>query len=380
MNQKTIGIVGGGQLGRMLTDAAHGLGFQVVVLDPSSPSPAGQVADRQIVGSFKDRKKILELSKASDFLTFEIESADNKTLEEIAKKGKSVNPSPKILKIIKDKFEQKTFLTNHNIPVADFALIQNEKDAVKQGEIFGYPFLLKARFDAYDGRGNYVVRKKGDIPKAFKKLSISPLYAEKFIPFKKELAVVSARDKFNTIYSFDVVETIHENNICHIVRSPANIPAPLKLKANKLAKQVLEALGGIGVFAIEMFLDKNGNVLVNEIAPRVHNSGHHTIEAYSASQFEQQIRAITRMPLIKPKTKSKASVMINILGKRNGKAKYKASHEVSEKIKSMNGVGVHIYGKMETRKERKMGHITAIANTLKEAERKAKKAHKHISI
>lgn len=376
MKVKTIGIVGGGQLGRMLTDAAHRLGYRVVVLDPNSPSPAGQVADKQIIGGFKDRKKILELAKVSDFLTFEIESADNKTLEEIAKKGKPVNPSPKILRIIKDKFEQKVFLSEHNIPVADFALIQNEEDCIKQGEIFGYPFLLKARFDAYDGRGNFVVHKKSDIPKAFKKLAKSTLYAEKFISFKKELAVVSARDKFNTIYSFDVVETIHENNICHIVRSPASVSQKIKQKAKKVAQKTLEALGGVGVFAVEMFLIEDGDIIVNEIAPRVHNSGHHTIEAYSASQFEQQIRAITGMPLTKPKTKSKASVMVNILGKRNGTAKFAGE----EKIKSISGVNIHIYGKMETRKERKMGHITVTANTLKEAEKKAKKAHSYISI
>ncbi len=376
MKQKTIGIVGGGQLGRMLTDSAHRLGFKVIVLDPNSPSPAGQVANGQIIGGFKDRKKILELAKISDFLTFEIESADNKTLAEIAKKGKPVNPSPKILKIIKDKFEQKVFLREHDIPVADFALIENESDALKQGDIFGYPFLLKARFDAYDGRGNFVVCKKGDIKKAFIKLSKSPLYAEKFIPFEKELAVVSARDKFNTIFSFDVVETIHQNNICHIVRSPANIKPQIKLKAKKVAKKVLEALGGVGVFAIEMFLDKKENVIVNEIAPRVHNSGHHTIEAYSASQFEQQIRAVTGMHLAKSKTRSKASVMMNILGKRNGAPKYRGG----ENAKKISGVNIHIYGKMETRKERKMGHITVTANTLKEAEKRAKKAHKHISI
>lgn len=366
-------------MGRMLTDAAHRLGFRVVVLDPIAHSSAGQVADRQIIGGFKDRKKILELAKVSDFLTFEIESADNKTLAEIAKKGKPVNPSPKILKIIKDKFQQKVFLRNHGIPVADFALIKNQEDAIKQGKggkLFGYPFLLKARFDAYDGRGNYVVRKRSDIKKAFVKLTKSTLYAEKFVPFQKELAVVSARDKFNTIYSFDVVETIHKNNICHIVRSPADIPLKTKLQANKLAKKVLEALGGVGVFAIEMFLQKDGNILVNEIAPRVHNSGHHTIEAYSASQFEQQIRAITGLPLAKPKTKSKAAVMINILGNRKGKAKFKGG----EKAKSISGVNIHIYGKMETRKERKMGHVTVLGKTVKEAEKKALKAKKLISI
>lgn len=376
MKTKTIGIVGGGQLGRMLTQSAHKLGFRVVVLDPTKNSPAGQVADRQIVGGFKDRKKILELAKVSDFLTFEIESADNKTLEELVKKGKPVNPSPKILKIIKDKFGQKVFLREHDVPVADFVLIQNEKDALKQAEFFGYPFLLKARFDAYDGRGNYLIQKKSDIPKAFKKLRGSKLYAERFVPFQKELSVVSARDKFDSTQMFEVVETIHKNNICHIVRSPANISHKTKKMAKKIAENVLEALRGIGVFAIEMFLTKRGEILVNEIAPRVHNSGHHTIEKYSVSQFEQHIRAIAELPLIKPKKRASASVMINILGKRNGRAKYREH----KKIKKINDVHIHIYGKLETRKERKMGHITSIGKTVSEAEKRVKKAHGLVKI
>lgn len=376
MEQKTIGIVGGGQLGRMLAQAAHKLGFKVIVLDPTPNSPAGQVADEQIAGSFKDKDKILELSKVSDFITFEIEGVNAEALEEIAKSGIPVNPSPQILKIVRDKFEQKVFLRNHDIPVADFALIETESDCVKQGEIFGYPYLLKTRFDAYDGRGNWVIKSEADIPKAFAKLSSkSSLYAEKFVPFEKELAVVSARDMFDAIKSFDVVETVHKNNICHIVRSPAQIPEDIKIKAKELGGKVLEALGGVGVFAVEMFLDTNSNILVNEIAPRVHNSGHHTIEAYSASQFESHIRAIAGLPLADIAPHSPA-VMINILGDREGTAEYKGG----EGAKPIDGVHIHLYGKMETRKERKMGHITALGNTVEEAEEKALQARKHISI
>lgn len=376
MENKTIGIVGGGQLGRMLADAAHKLGFNVVVLDPTLNSPASQVADKQIIGSFKNKKKILELSKISDFITFEIESANSEALDELVKRGVSIYPEPRILKIIKDKFNQKVFLKNKNIPVAEFAIIETKDDCAKQGKTFGYPLLLKARFDAYDGRGNYVIKNKKEISKAFRKLSVSSLYVEKFIPFKKELAVISARDKFNNIESFEVVETVHQNNICHIVRSPASVSPKIKLKAKKLAKKVLETFGGIGVFAVEMFLRKNGEILVNEIAPRVHNSGHHTIEAYNVSQFEQHIRAVAGLPLKKPKTTSKVAVMINILGEREGKVKYAGE----QKAKLINGVNIHIYGKLETRKERKMGHITALGNTIEEAEKKAKKAHKYISI
>jgi phosphoribosylaminoimidazole carboxylase PurK protein len=287
-----------------------------------------------------------------------------------------VNPEPKVLKIIKDKFEQKVFLHEHNIPVADFALIESEGDCVRQAEIFGYPFLLKARFDAYDGRGNYVVKSPEDIPKAFAKLSKSPLYAERFVPFIKELAVVSARGMDGEIISFPVVETIHKNNICHIVRSPAPVPHDIFNQAKNVAEKVLDVLGGVGVFAVEMFLTEDGEILVNEIAPRVHNSGHHTIEAFSMSQFEAHIRAVTGMPLAQPQSLSHGSVMVNILGEREGEALLTGDY-VHE---GENGTSVHIYGKLETRPERKMGHITVLADTVEEAEKMALEVRESIEI
>lgn len=374
--KKRIGIVGGGQLGRMLAQAAHKLGFFVTVLDPTPNSPAGQVSDEQIIGSFKDKDKILELADVSDYITFEIESANAEALEELVARGVVVNPEPKVLKIIKDKFEQKVFLRDNEIPVSDFALIQSEDDCVRQAEIFGYPFLLKARFDAYDGRGNYVIKNSDDIRYAFDKLSKSPLYAERFVPFIKELAVVSARGMDGEIISFPVVETIHKNNICHIVRSPAPVSHELITKAKNVAEKVLEVLGGVGVFAVEMFLTEDGEIMVNEIAPRVHNSGHHTIEAFSMSQFEAHIRAVTGMPLARPEPVSHASVMVNILGEREGGALLLGDYT----HKGENGTSVHIYGKLETRPERKMGHITVIADTIEEAEKTALEVRKSIEI
>lgn len=363
---KRIGIVGGGQLGRMLAEAAHRLGFTVIVLDPTPGSPAGQVADAQIVGSWKDAGKILELADASDVITFEIESADSETLEALVRRGKVVRPSPGTLGVIKDKFGQKVFLRNHGIPVADFALIESEDDCREQGKIFGYPFLLKSRFDAYDGRGNFVVQSESDIPAGFAKLGGKSLYAEAFVPFVKELSVVSARGEHGEIVSFPVVETIHKNNICHIVRSPAPVSADTAAQTKALAEKVLASLEGIGVFAVEMFLRSDGAVLVNEIAPRVHNSGHHTIEAFGMSQFEAHIRAIAGLPLTAPEPRSRAAVMINILGERSGEAL------ISGGSSTRGGDAfVHVYGKLETRPERKMGHITVLADSLEEAEQKA---------
>lgn len=374
--KKRIGIVGGGQLGRMLAQAAQKLGYFVTVLDPAQNSPAGQVADAQIIGSFKDREKILELAKVSDYFTFEIESANAEALEEIQKTGLSVHPSPELLKIIKDKYSQKVFLQENNIPVADFAIIENEEDCEKQGDIFGYPFLLKARYDAYDGRGNFVIKSNEDVKIGFEKLSKSKLYAEKFVPFVKELSVVCTRGIHGEIITFPVVETIHKNNICYMVKSPAPVNEEIVLKAKNVANQVLNNLKGVGTIAIEMFLTKEGEILVNEIAPRVHNSGHHTIEAFNISQFEAHIRAITGMELFEPVANSTVAVMINILGERQGDILLKPNHQHNYGKDSH----IHIYGKIETRPERKMGHVTVLGKSLKEAEELALQIRKDLEI
>lgn len=374
--KKRIGIVGGGQLGRMLTDAAKKLGFTVTVIDPTPNSPAGQVADKQIIAHYTDEKAIRELAAQSDFLTFEIELANAEILEELASKGLQINPSAKTLTIIKDKFAQKKFLQKNGIPVGEFVEVNNKEDIINAAKEFGYPILLKARFDAYDGRGNALIENESQIDSSFDRLGGKNLYVEKFIPFIKELAVMVARSIDGKIISYPVVETVHKNNILHIMYAPADVRESIRQQAKAFAEETMKHLNGAGVFGIEMFLTKDGKVLLNEIAPRVHNSGHYTIEACKTSQFEQHIRAITGMPLNSTEMIVPAAVMINILGDRNGKIEPKGI-EAAEKIP---GVFVHIYGKMETRVERKMGHITAVAETLEDAQRKAEKAKTLISI
>lgn len=365
--KETIGIVGGGQLGQMLTLAAKKLGFRVFVLDPTPDSPAGQVADRQIIGSFTDREKIKELADQVDFLTFEIELANADILEELTATGKKINPSPKTLLLIKDKLRQKEFLKVHTIATADFT------SAIPPS--FAYPFLLKSRFDAYDGRGNAFIASPKDFAAGLKKLK-GPLYAEKYVPFTKELAVMVARSTTGDIVSYPVVETTHKNHICHMVVAPAPIPQEIAEKAQNLAKQVVGHLGGAGVFGIELFLTNKREILVNEIAPRVHNSGHYTIEACKTSQFEQHIRAITGMPLGSTNMIVPAAAMVNILGERNAPA----SVSGTEKATAIAGVAVHMYGKKQTKIERKMGHITAVGDTAQEALRKALLAKTYITI
>jgi len=410
--KNSIGIVGGGQLGRMMAFDAKKLGFTVNIIDPTPNSPAGQVSDHQIVAPYDDEKAIRELASISDFLTFEIELANAAILEELAQKGLEIHPSAKTLGIIKDKLGQKEFLREKGLPVADFQpVIPSEerveeshttelqdkhsgrrsfdgakssewraqddtikKELLQLAEKFGYPLLLKARFDAYDGRGNALINNESHIDEAINKLRGRKLYVEKFVSFSKELAVVIARSTKGEIKSYPVVETIHKNNICHLVMAPAD--ETIQRKAETLAIQTMEQLQGAGVFAIEMFLNKDGNVIINEIAPRVHNSGHFTIEACVTSQFEQHIRAITGLPLGSTEMILPAAVMINILGERNANAEVTGL----DKALQIPNVFVHIYGKMETNEERKMGHITVIGKTIEECLKKAQEARRVITI
>ncbi len=359
---KTIGIAGGGQLGRMLADAAHALGFRVVTLDPVQGGPAAQVADEEIVGDYKEHDLMRLLATKSDVVTFEVESVNAEALKEIAAEGRPVHPTPHTLAIIKDKLAQKRYLAEREIPVAPFA---EEHEAPS----LGYPYILKARSGGFDGRGNALVASEADLPAAKEKLKGAPAYAEGFVRFEKELAVVAARTESGDMRIFPLVETVHRNHICHMVLCPAPVPDDIAKKAHALAEKVLAAFEGAGVFAVEMFLSDE-EVLVNEVAPRVHNSGHLTIEATESSQFEQHIRAIAGLPLSSAEMKVPAACMINILGERDGKAESKGVPEAEQ----IAGVKVHIYGKMETRRERKMGHITAVADSLDEAKEKALRA------
>ncbi len=373
---KTLGIAGGGQLGRMLTDAAHALGFSVIVLDPTPDSPAGQVADRQILGAFTDAEKVKELGALSDYVTFEIESADDAALRALVALGKPVNPSPDTLAVIKDKYAQKAFLREHGIATADFKEVKNATDARAAGAEFGYPYVLKAKRGSYDGRGNATISTEGDIAAALERFSGKELYAEKWVPFTKELAVMAARGLSGEIALFPVVETRHKDHILDVTLAPAPVPDEARSNAEACARSAMEHLDGAGVFGIEMFLTEDGSVLVNEIAPRVHNSGHYTIEACETSQFEEHVRAVSGMNLGPTDLKVPTAVMKNILGDRSGTADPKGVAEAE----AIPGVKVHFYGKKEVRPARKMGHITVVADTLEIALENAEKARRCVTI
>lgn len=364
----TVGIVGGGQLGRMLTDAARKLGWHVVVLDPTPDCPAAQVGAQQIVGDLYDATKIKELAAASDVITFEIEHVN---VDALAALDKPVHPAPTTLRIIQDKLRQKEFLQSHNIPVAPFQAIATTAQAEQLLAEWG-SLYLKSRAGGFDGRGNILVKTSNDLPA----ISDGVYYAEQVIPHKQELAVMISRDVHGQVATYPLTETFHERSICVETLTPAQVSSDIKKATHKLALEVADLMQGAGVFGIEMFLAPDDTLLVNEIAPRVHNSGHYTIEACETSQFENHIRAITGQPLGPTDLKVAAAAMVNILGERNGPVEPQGLEQAAAEPHTT----VHIYGKSPTKVDRKMGHITATGDTLEQARTRAEQARTAISI
>lgn len=378
--KKRIGIIGGGQLAQMMATESKHLGYTTTILDPIPNSPGAQVATTQIIADYTNKEALQKLADSSDFITIEVEIPDERILHNVLAHfrslGKGVNPPPEDLAIIQDKLKQKEFLRIHRIPTAAFIEVKTSEDIEKALKEFGSPVLVKSRTGGYDGRGNALIYTPKDIEKALSDLQGKGLYVEQLVPFTKELSVIVARSTTGEVTVYPTLETIHKNNICHIVIAPARVSSKASKQAQKVAHEVLKNFKGAGVYAIEMFLEKDDDILVNEIAPRVHNSGHLTIEACETSQFEQHIRAITGMPLGKTDMKVPAAVMINILGERDGEAKLRGS----EALRAIPGATLHIYGKLMTRKERKMGHITVVGEDIDDILVKAKKARTLILI
>lgn len=372
---KMLGIVGGGQLGRMLVEAAQKLKISTIVLDPTPNSPAGQITD-QIVGDFKNPVQIRKLAKHVSYLTFEIEGANAKVMQQLEGEGIKVSPRAQTLSTIQDKLLQKQFLLANNLPTGQFIAVKNEEDIKRAAEYLGYPLILKSRFHGYDGRGNAIIKSPADIKKAIAKLKGKKVYLEKFLQLKNEFAIQIARSNKGDIKVYPIVNTIQKNGICHIVKFPADIPESVDKLVVEIAQKTVSLLPGAGVFAIEFFQAQTGKILINEIAPRVHNSGHWTIEGAYASQFENHVRAVVNMPLASTKPKVKAAVMINILGKRNGKAKIRGIN----KVRKTDSTYVHFYGKFETRVERKMGHITVTGSNVNACLNKAIRVRRLIYI
>ena len=352
---KILGVIGGGQLGLMLTEAANQMSeyiSHVIVLDPTPNCPASKAGAKQIIADFKDEDAILELAEKSDIITYEIESGNSDVLKKLENKT-VINPSPDTLKIIQDKLEQKKFLLKNKIPIAEFAEINNLNELKKIITDFGLPVLLKVRKDAYDGRGNYKISSIDEISKAYSSFTNKPLMVEKFVDFKMEVSVIASRNTNGEILTYPVVENIHEENILRMTIAPARVSDIVRNKAESIAHNTMEVLKGAGVFCIEMFVTNNDEVLINEISPRVHNSGHHTLQSSKTSQFEQHLRAILGLKLGSTEL-IHHTVMYNILGPANFHGKYKPI------IINADDVFLKMYGKEISKTKRKLGHFNVV--------------------
>ncbi len=353
---KVLGIIGGGQLGMMLTEAAKKMSehiSDVVVLDPTENCPAAKVGAKQIVADFKDEKAIIELASRTDILTYDIELGSSDVLKTIESKTE-INPSPDTLEIIQDKFFQKSFLSENDIPVADFVKIDSLLDLEKKIKNFKFPALLKVRRDAYDGRGNFKINSESELKLSFEYFKKKKTFLEKFVDFRMEVSVIAARNTKGGIATFPLVENIHEENILRMTIAPARVSTEISKKANQVAIRTMQVLKGAGVFAIEMFVTKENGILINEIAPRVHNSGHHTLQSSKTSQFEQHLKAILGLEL-GDTTLLHPTIMYNILGPQGFQGKFKPVTIESE------NVFLKMYGKTESKPKRKLGHFNVMA-------------------
>lgn len=358
-----LGILGGGQLGRMFIQEAVNFNIDVHILENDTNAPSASLATYFTKGDIQNYDDVLSFGKDMDVLTIEIENVNIQALYELEKNGVIVYPQPRVLEIIKDKGLQKKFYIENNIPTSPFSFIDNSIDQDLESKL---PFVQKIRSGGYDGQGVKLVRNISDLNNLFQEPSI----IEDLVPFEKELSVIVVRNKKGETAAYQSVECeFNDANLVEFLFSPANIDAETEAKATELAFDVINKLDMVGILAVELFLTKDGELLVNEVAPRPHNSGHHTIECNVSSQFNQHLRSILNLPLGSTDI-IRYGAMINLLGSDNytGKAIYNGLEEII----SIPSAYVHLYGKEITKPNRKMGHITVTSDSLEDAKSKAK--------
>ncbi|MBO5561018.1 MAG: 5-(carboxyamino)imidazole ribonucleotide synthase, partial [Firmicutes bacterium] len=296
---KKIGIIGGGQLGQMMALEAKKMGFYLIILDPTPDCPAATVTDDHIIADFEDKNAIRQLAEKCDVITYEFEHINTDILLELENEGYKIYPTAKSLKIIQNKLTQKQTLAEHDLPIPEFMEIKGIEDMYSAGEKYGYPYMLKTCTGGYDGKGNAVVDSKAETEEKYRELGGGnlPLMAEKMVDFKTETSILACRGLNGQVVIYPVGNNIHKDSILHETIVPADIPESTVKKASDCAKKVMEVFQGIGMFCVELFITKDDDVLINEIAPRPHNSGHYTIEGCVTSQFENHIRAVSGLPL-----------------------------------------------------------------------------------
>ena len=372
-NTFKIGVLGGGQLGRMLIQEAINYDVHICCMDSGQDAPCAKLASEYVDGDIQNYDDVMRFGENKDVITVEIEHVNVQALKELEKKGKKVYPQPHILEMIQDKGKQKEFYTQNNIPTAPYALINQSSDIKEHHSLL--PVMQKLRTGGYDGKGVTPIKTEKDIKSGFN----APSVLESFVDFEKELSVIVARNEAGESATFPAVECEFSPslNLVEFLFAPANIHKEIELEARKIAVDIISKLEMVGILAVEFFLTKEGKLLVNEIAPRPHNSGHHTIECNYTSQFEQHLRAILNLPLGNTEILV-PGVMINILGSQGyeGDTRY----EGMEKIMAWKGVFPHMYGKAQTKSNRKMGHITIVDSKLENAIEKARKVKESFRI
>jgi 5-(carboxyamino)imidazole ribonucleotide synthase len=362
---QTIGIIGGGQLGRMMAIAAKAMGYRIAVLDPEPDSPCGQVSDKKIVGAYDDLEAIKKLAEVSDVITYEFENIDSAALAWLYENA-YVPQGTKLLEISQDRIKEKNAIQSAGVEVAPFAVINSLKDIYDNMETLGYPAVLKTSRGGYDGKGQLVIKEKQDIENASDLINYGQCVLEKWVPFKKEISVILTGNLDGEIAVFPVAENIHINNILHQTIVPARISGNAYDKAIRYAKKLAREFQLVGTLAVEMFLTADDEIYINELAPRPHNSGHYTIEACETSQFEQHVRAVCNLPLASTDL-VKPAVMVNILGEHQAK--------VLEKMPEIKDWKIHFYGKSDPKAKRKMGHVTILRESVETAIEEATKSN-----
>jgi 5-(carboxyamino)imidazole ribonucleotide synthase len=357
---QTIGIIGGGQLGRMMALSAKEMGYKIAVLDPTPNSPCGQVADHEITAEYSDLEAIKQLAEVSDVITYEFENIDVEALEYL-EQNSYLPQGSELLKLTRNRLTEKTSIQNLGIQVAPFQLVENEKQFLEAISSIGLPAVLKTTTGGYDGKGQIVIKSEEAFDEALKLIAKQQCILEGWVNFEKELSIIVARNLDGDVNTFPIAENVHINQILHTSSVPANIAKLVKEKADLYAEKIASSFHLVGVLAIELFVTSDEQVYVNELAPRPHNTGHYSMNAAVTSQFNQHVRAICNLPLgdtdlLKP------VVMVNILGEH--------VEQVLNAMQKDRTLNVHLYGKEESKKGRKMGHINIMATSTEEAMKK----------
>ncbi len=373
---KRVGIIGGGQLAWMMADASERLGIELIIQTPHPTDPAVSIASDVVFAPIDDAGATTELASRCDLITFENEFINLEALMPLAQQGICFRPRLEALAPLLDKYHQRCYLEDIGLPQPNFislegeigqeqfAHIQSSRQPMNLSDL-EFPLVLKARRHGYDGQGTFVIKDSSNLQEIWKKLEYQPVILEEFIPFERELAVICARSVAGDVVVYPVVETQQEEQVCRRVIAPAEVSVKVVAEVEKIAQTLLNSLQVVGVFGIEMFLTCDGKVLVNEVSPRTHNSGHYTLDACETSQFEQQLRAVTGLPLGRTALKCESAVMVNLLGYEYSQNDYLEKRQI---LANLPNTFVHWYGKSESRPGRKLGHVTILLDSQQQSE------------